>query len=95
MSRNNYFMKLKVNSIASRFIKVNSHTAPESIAVHIIVFTIISWLTYLAYKAGESEFMYFGLVVAILFLVIVLADIYFIISTHLTKTKQSADDEAP
>ena len=95
MSRNKYYMKLKVNSLASRIVKVNSHTASESLAVHIVVLVIVGWLTHTAYELEEIEFMYFGLAVATLFLLVVLVDIYFMISNHLTKRKQTASDENP
>ena len=95
MSRNKYHMKLKVNSLGSRIIKVNSHTASESLSVHIIVLVIVGALTLAAYNSGELGFMYFGLVVTAVFLLVVLVDIYFIIAERCIKIKQSESDQNP
>ncbi|RBP47122.1 hypothetical protein DFR28_11085 [Arenicella xantha] len=95
MSRNKYYLNLKVNTLGSRIVKVNSHTASESLTVHIILLIVTGFLTFTAYNSGEIEFMYIGLVITALFLLIVVVDIYFVISYHITKSDQTESEESP
>ena len=93
MSKKRYHMNLKVNTLGSRIVKVNAHTASESLTVHIVLLIVMGVLTLTAYKSGEIEFMYIGLAISAIFLLIGIVDIYFIISNYLAKSERIESEE--
>jgi len=88
-------MQWKINKLGSRIVKIVPHTVFESVAVHLLVGGVIGWLTFLAFDNDEGLIAYIGLGLTIIFIIVVLFDIYVMITNYRSKKRNARADENP
>ncbi len=86
-------MEWKVNRLSSRIVKVIPHTILESVVIHLLIGGLVGWLTYLAFRTHQGSIAYIGLVLTLIFLVIVLFDIYMMITNYRSRKRNAKVDK--
>jgi len=86
-------MEWKINKLSSRIVKVVPHTVQESVVIHLLIGGIIGWLTFLAFESNQGLIAYIGLGLTIIFLIIVLFDIYMMITNYRSRKRNVGADE--